>query len=387
VGRLRPIAAIAIALAAAAACTRNSGGDGSSDARRLAADLIVQFTKAADASNRAVMAENDNRSDIFAREAERALAAVEKDVDALAPLLRDRRYATEGALLDTFRGQLGEYRTVDRTVLAMAIENTNVKAQQLSFGAARHAADDCRSALEALQAPARDQWQVTALAVRAYASVREIQAIQAPHIAEPDDAAMDRMEQQMAAAETAARQAIADLGPLVAPSARSRLSDAKAAFERFIAINQQIVVLSRRNTNVRSLALSLNEKAKLTAACEATLGQLRDALAKRDSGLPPGSSKAIPHPRFAQQIRSRTVTLRPSIPAWAATVMRFRTSSGTSQASSGRRFLHWREDARGLNRRRGRRPLERMQPPDRAGAFGRSALPCRRSAGAVHEEC
>jgi hypothetical protein len=276
---LAPIALIVVALAAAPACTRNTGVAGSSDARRLAADLIVRFTKASDASNRAVMAEHDNRSDLFAREAEHALAAVEKDIEALAPLLRGSRYSKESALLDTFRSQLAAYREVDRTVLSLAVENTNVKAQQLSFGAARQAADDCRAALEALQAGGRDQWQVTALAVRAYASVREIQAIQAPHIAEPDDAAMDRMELQMAAAETTARRAIAELGPLVAASGRSRLSDANAAFERFIAINKQIVVLSRRNTNVRSLALSLNEKNKLTATCEATLRQLHDALA------------------------------------------------------------------------------------------------------------
>ena len=45
--------------------------------------------------------------------------------------------------------------------------------------------------------------------------------------------------------------------------------------------NAEITVLSRRNTNVRSLALTLNEKGKATGACEESLRELKDALAKR----------------------------------------------------------------------------------------------------------
>jgi hypothetical protein len=41
------------------------------------------------------------------------------------------------------------------------------------------------------------------------------------------------------------------------------------------------MALSRRNTNVRSLALALNHKGKATDACEHSLQSLRDALAKR----------------------------------------------------------------------------------------------------------
>ena len=48
-----------------------------------------------------------------------------------------------------------------------------------------------------------------------------------------------------------------------------------------MALNAQIVALSRRNTNVRSLALSLDEKRKLTGPCEETLRLLQAALDKR----------------------------------------------------------------------------------------------------------
>ena len=46
-------------------------------------------------------------------------------------------------------------------------------------------------------------------------------------------------------------------------------------------LNAEIVALSRRNTNVRSLALSLNQKRLVTAACDESLRALDAALAKR----------------------------------------------------------------------------------------------------------
>jgi hypothetical protein len=48
-----------------------------------------------------------------------------------------------------------------------------------------------------------------------------------------------------------------------------------------MTLHAEILVLSRRNSDVRSLALSLNQKGQLSAACEDRLRALRDALAKR----------------------------------------------------------------------------------------------------------
>ena len=113
------------------------------------------------------------------------------------------------------------------------------------------------------------------------ASAREIQALEAPHIAEADDGAMTRLEKRMAAAEATARNALETLEGLIPPASRPRLAAADAAFNRLIGVNAQIVRLSRRNSNVRSLALSLNQKRTLAAACEASLHAVRDGLAKR----------------------------------------------------------------------------------------------------------
>jgi len=281
--RTRTIAIVSVALAAGvtARCGDvNAALEQRGEARRLSADLAIEFTKAADAANRAVMADTDEMSIADAHEAEAAKQALDKDVDALRPLLQRLGYADESRLLETFTTQYGAYNTLDRRILDLAVENTNLKAQRLSFGPGQAAADEFRDALEAA-AFTRDVWRVKALVASAESAVREIQALQAPHIAEPEDASMTRLEQRMAAAETAARRALAELPALVTPASRPHLAAATAALDRFMALNAQILALSRRNTNVRSLALSLDEKRKLTGPCEETLRTLRTMIEKR----------------------------------------------------------------------------------------------------------
>jgi hypothetical protein len=274
---------IAIATITAFGCDVNSALVQQAEARRMSADLHVQFTKAVDAANRAVMADTDEASVAFANQAELAKQGVQRDTDALAPLLRSLGYADETRQLDEFGRGFAEYRALDHTILELAVLNTNLKAQRLSFGPATEAADAFRDALEAV-APldgAKDTWRVKALAATAVASVREIQALQAPHIADADHEAMTRMEKRMATSEAAARRALGALRPLVQATSRSRIAAATAALDQFMGQNVQIVDLSRRNTNVRSLALSLNQKAKLISTCEDSLRALVEALAKR----------------------------------------------------------------------------------------------------------
>ena len=88
--------------------------------RRLAADLVVQLTKAA-------------------REAERATVATQKDVDALRPVLAALRFTTEARLLDEFTERFSQYQALDRDILGLVRESTNLKATlaRLGFTATR----------------------------------------------------------------------------------------------------------------------------------------------------------------------------------------------------------------------------------------------------------
>src|SRR6266542_342892 len=122
---------VAITSGTAAGC-----GDGSRlvltqqlDARRLASNLRVQFSKAADASNRAVMAVTDEASSAAAREAEQATQAVERDVETLQRILQALAYRDDIRHLDAFKACFVGYRALDADILPLAVENTNIKAQ------------------------------------------------------------------------------------------------------------------------------------------------------------------------------------------------------------------------------------------------------------------
>jgi hypothetical protein len=289
----REVATCSVVLVAIAVGATTSCGDVNaeleqlSQARQLSADLLVQFTKAADAANRAVMADTDDASIAFAHEAGQAKHAVQRDVEALGPMLERLHYTDEARILQEFTSRLASYDALDRDILNLAVENTNLKAQQLSFGPAQESADAIRDALEAIapSVPAKDTWRARALVATAVAAVRDIQALQAPHIAEADDASMARLETRMTASAGAASKALEALATIVPPGSQSRLDVARLALDQFMKVNAEILALSHRNTNVRSLALSLTQKPALVAACEERLRALNDALAKRGFGM------------------------------------------------------------------------------------------------------
>jgi len=251
-----------------------------SEARRLAADLAAQFAKASDASNLAVLAGLDEPAQKYSGEARQRAATVEKDIAALREILQRRDFGDELRLVDAFRTHFAEYRAVDNDILDLAVENTNLKAQRLLFGASEEAVNAMAQALAKMPGgDVKEAWQMKALAASAVGSAREIEALQAPHIAEADDAAMAKIEARMSAAETAARHELAMLARHA--GAASQVAAATKALDRLMEVNSQIIHLSRRNSNVRSVALSLNQKRALVAACEEDLQALQTALSKR----------------------------------------------------------------------------------------------------------
>jgi hypothetical protein len=251
------------------------------DSRRVTAELRVRFSQAAAASNHAVMADTDEGSLAAAREAERATKAVESSAAELARLLDGLSYASEAEILREFGARFSRYQELDRRILALAVENTNIKAQALSFGAASQAALSFRDSLArvALTSTVKDRCRVDGLVAEALRAVREIQVLHAPHIAEHDDAAMTRMEKEMSDLDVQARAKLNSLS-ILTPGGAPATAEALAKLDQLQAITAQIIDLSRRNTNVLALELSLRNKPELVAACDDRIRALQDALSK-----------------------------------------------------------------------------------------------------------
>jgi len=228
------------------------------------------------------MADTDDLAAAASAEARRARHVVERDVQQLQGILASLGYREDLRSLDQFSSRFAEYRRLDDEILPLAAENTNVKAQRLSFGPAREAVDAFRSSMDAAArtGATKDTCRAEAVAARAQLDVLEIEVAHARHIAEAEDAAMTRMEGLMTVSAADARKALDELRTIASPQAARQLDAAAGALDRFMSVHKEIITLSRRNNDVRSLALSLGRKRTVSAECEAQLQVLEEVLAQ-----------------------------------------------------------------------------------------------------------
>lgn len=235
---------------------------------QMVADMRADLYAAAEAEKSAVLADTDQASADFARQAR---ASVEKVAAGLKAFQGLADAAQEQGLAKRFEEAFAEYRKVDEEVLGLAVQNTNLKAFALSFGKASEALGEMEKSLRPLLDGPNDK--AGRQAQRALAEALRIQSLQAPHIMEKEDPRMDALEKDMAAADKATRTALAGLG--------KEGAGALAAYERYWKLNGEIVVWSRQNTNVRSFTLSLERKTKVLAACDEALRVLEENIRER----------------------------------------------------------------------------------------------------------
>ena len=110
-----------------------------------------------------------------------------------------------------------------------------------------------------------------------------LQSALAPHIAEESDPKMTAMETEMQTQDAAVQQSLDKLDILGEAALKSDLQVARSSYARFSELRTQIVKLSRENTNVRSLALSLNEGQAAATACRDALIELQEAIRREAS--------------------------------------------------------------------------------------------------------
>jgi hypothetical protein len=241
----------------------------------LAGQIRVALASAAEAEKSAVLAVTDKESAAFAGQARAATATAEDKRLALGELLRAGGPSNEKEteLLAQFSNAFSEFQRVDRELLELAVQNTNVKATALAFGPAAASIQELDVALslvleENAQSNSSDAKTRMLAAARAQAAALRIQALLPVHIAEESDAKMDALERRMDEEDSTVRENLAALNAGIA-----------ARYARFTEQKKQILALSRKNTNLRSLSISLNQKRKVTVLCQDALAALDQALA------------------------------------------------------------------------------------------------------------
>jgi hypothetical protein len=262
-------------------------GQASSPAQALAlkasrVDLVgqmqVALASAAEAEKSAVLAVTDQESQAFADRSLAASAELERGRVELGRLLEKAGTERERAMLAQFSKDFLALRAVDDEVLHLAVKNTNLKAYALAFGPAAEVLTGLDAALEKVtsrRAGSAQAAQVQRLADDARLGALRIQVQLAPHIADERDAEMTRLEASMQGQAERVRRSLDGLASLVGPA---EVAPAVASFARYQELQGQVVALSRENTNVRSLALSLGKKRAAQAVCQEALNALQQAI-------------------------------------------------------------------------------------------------------------
>lgn len=233
----------------------------------------------ADAEKSAVMADTDEASQAFAARATEAAQTVEQGRRDLEPLLESAPQAVQ--LFGEFSSCWNKLQEIDREVLALAVQNTNLKAFRLSFVAAAEAIQRMETAINHLMdtaSPSPHAVGITRRAAQAVIAALHLYTRHAPHIAESTAARMDEIEADMHRLDTQVTEALQSLPMLVDEPGRPFLEAAWAAYKDFQTIQVEILALSRQNTNIRSAALSLGQKRKVMAQCQEVLAALQETV-------------------------------------------------------------------------------------------------------------
>lgn len=249
-------------------------------ARPIVDRMSLALVSASEAEKSAVMAIADEESEAFANQAREATVRVEQGRGELAGLFERGGTGHEKQLLEQFSKAFAEFQRIDNHLLSLAVRNTNIKASRLAFGPAAAALDEMDAALSriVMQNSLSPDRRVVRLADDARIAAFRIQTLLPPHIAEENPQRMDRMEYLMAQEDRRVQESLDELVAMEKLTDDPNLTIARSSYARFSETKAQILKLSRENTNVRSLTISLNQKRKIMVLCLDALDNLRNAI-------------------------------------------------------------------------------------------------------------
>jgi hypothetical protein len=253
----------------------------------LVSRMQLALASASEAEKSAVLAVTDQESLRFADQARTATAQLERERLELEDLLKAGGTQGEKDLFARFSQLFAELQRIDKEVLTLAVKNTNLKAYSLAFGPAADTLQEMNDALSRIVAAhldSPDAKKVMILVFGAETSALRIQTLLPPHIAEESDQKMDALEAKMAKEEKQVRKNLDGLTALPELSGDANVATAVSRYGRFTKIKTQIMALSRENTNVRSLVISLDQKRTAMILCQDALSALKQAILEEPIG-------------------------------------------------------------------------------------------------------
>ena len=254
--------------------------------KELLSQMRVNLFKSVGMEKNAVMALTDEESQVFADQSLAASAVVEQNLKQLNSLIDAAPMQDERNLVIEFNNCWTELRKLDQVILEHAVQNTNLKAASLSREKGAEAMHRFEYALNDViksYSGTPNEDRVARLIFRAITAGLKIYNLHSFHIAEASDEKMDKIETQMQTEENVASKSLDELANIVGEKNRHALLPAKTAFSEFMEVTAKVIKLSRQNSNIKSLELSLGKKRKVTAQCDEILVAFQETVQSKAS--------------------------------------------------------------------------------------------------------
>ena len=247
--------------------------------------MRIDLLKSVEMEKNAVMSLTNEESLNFADQSRAASATVEQNLKILGSLIDTVPLQDEKKLVGEFANCWTELGKLDQVILESAVQNTNLKAASLSKEKGTASLQHFEQALEKI-APSfvgtANDGRGVRLICQAMTAALKMYTLHSPHIAEANDAIMSQIEMQMKTEENKASNALDELAGMTGEENRDSQVQAKIAFADFLAVTAKVIELSRQNSNIKSLELSLGKKRTISAQCDEILATFQEVVQSRN---------------------------------------------------------------------------------------------------------
>lgn len=244
---------------------------------------------------RAVISQDDGRSQEFVKLARNAAKQVDATYAELSASLDGRQFPDERKLLDTFYATWESYEETLAACLRLSLENTNVKAHQLTTGDLGNRIDEIDETTSAwlrqlerllAETPAAENGQ-RLTSTRLYSAVSRVQVIALDlhrqlnqKIFDTSDESMDRLDEQIDASSKEMEALLLELASLVDVHDQSRLDRLYASWQAVRGKLPRMQQWLRMNSNDQSAELAESSNDEVNEGMNALIA-LQDKLRDR----------------------------------------------------------------------------------------------------------
>lgn len=263
-----------------------------------AADLCAQIRHELLTSVRkergAILSTKDDESQRYAEEAAQGTQRTEQIRQSLAALIESKGTAEDRRALEDFTQAWKDFQAVQKESLALAVQNTNVKAKNLLHTKLAEKVATVQEVVQALVrqteketadvAVAKDPVKVGALSRKSLTlsqaanGVLQLALLLEQHVDASQEEEMDRLEVRLKSLEREAEAVFGSPTVSAEEKDRSYLERATAAYSEIKALAAQAVKLSRQNTNSRNVELTFGSEIKALDRCTDALDRLNKDL-------------------------------------------------------------------------------------------------------------